>query len=226
MPRCDGTAQGSGSARILGGPPDEVTEPLTDLNRRCLDLLAEQARTQCTHVAVQRIAALWSALDGAARGRAAGYPYLLFDAGFTDPHRWRRLDGSQINDGPSDSYTAFFTIPQALSVARLVFVYAWSVARHHHVHARLALGMHPQCARRIAAHNVLWADQLAEQRWVWLRPRWPHKLQIWEELLAGAAQGGAAQLRARMYGMQLLTAEIAAAMHSRERPAAARDAND
>ena len=198
----------------VAGPPREVIEALPELNEFCFQVLAEQARAGSPHRAAQQIAEGWLALDGPARRRAAAHPYLLFDAGFADPHRWQNLDlACQVNDPPPEAaYERVFTVTRAVTATELVFVYAWSLARRHAVQARLVLGMHPLCAEWIAAHSVLGAHQLGSRLWPWLRPRWLNTPELWAELLQGAAEGGAAHQRARLQGMRLLAAETATAL--------------
>jgi len=198
----------------VAGPPREVIEALPELNEFCFQVLAEQARAGSPHRAAQQIAEGWLALDAPARRRAAAHPYLLFDAGFADPHRWQNLDlACQVNDPPPEAaYERVFTVTRAVTATELVFVYAWSLARRHAVQARLVLGMHPLCAEWIAAHSVLGAHQLGSRLWPWLRPRWLNSPDLWAELLQGAAEGGAAHQRARLQGMRLLAAETAAAL--------------
>lgn len=205
---------GSGHGPWAAGSPREGIETLPELNEFCLQVLAEQARVGCTHATVGKIAQRWLALDAPARGRAASHPYLLFDAGFSDPQRWRNLERGQVNDTPPATYETVFTVSQAVAATELTFVYAWSLVRRHAVQARLALGMHPLCVEWIAAHSILAAHQLGRRLWMWLRPRWLNRPEFWEELLRGAAEGGAAHLRVRVQGIRLLAAETAAALHN------------
>lgn len=203
---------GRGHGPWGAGSPREAIEALPELNEFCLQVLAEQARVGCTHAVVPKIAQGWLALDAPARRRVASHPYLLFDVGFADPLRWQSLDRLQVNEAPTEAYGAVFTVSQAVTAAELVFVYAWSLARHHSVQARLVLGMHPLCAEWIAARSVLGAHQLGRRLWMWLRPRWLDAPDFWEEVLRGAAVGGTAHHRTQLQGMRLLAAETAAAL--------------
>ncbi len=194
--------------------PREVIETLPELNDFCLQVLAEQVCAGGTHAALSRIAHRWLQLTAAGRLRAANHPYLLFDAGFSDPQRWQNLDSRQVNDGSPAAYGALFTVARGVVASEMVFVFAWSLARRHPVQARLALGLHPLCAERITAESVLGAHQLGHRLWRWLRPRWLETPDFWDELLQAAAEGGSAQLRVRMQGMRLLAAQTAAALRS------------
>ena len=202
----------SGHGPGAAGPPREAIEALPELNELCLEVLADQARAGCAHATVPKIAQLWLALDAPGRRRAASHPFLLFDAGFSEPQLWLKLSSAQVSDAPPAAYETVFTVSQAVVATELVFVYAWSLARRHAVQARLALGMHPLCAEWIGTHSVLRAHQLGRRLWMWLRPRWLNSPEFWEELLQGAAEGGAAHQRARIQGMRLLAAETAAAL--------------
>ena len=136
--------------------PYRMVAPLTGLNYQCLELLARQAAASSGHpFALRRVIQRWRESDEAARRRAADYPFLLFDAGFADPQRWRLLDEPRVNDAQDRPYAAFFTVPGAVAVTRSVFVVASSMVECHWTFALLAFAMHPQCLRIIAAHGVL-----------------------------------------------------------------------
>ena len=199
-----------------GKPPCRIVESLKSLNYQCLELLAQQAAAgSTTSFALGEVIREWQQLDEAARRRAADYPFLLFDAGFADPQRWQQLDAPRVSDGYPAAHAPFFTVPDAVAVTRSVFVFASSMAQRHRTYARLALGMHPQCVRIIAAHSVLHVHQMAEHWWSWLQPRWPHTPEIWRELLTAGPEGGEVHRRARMHGMRLLEAHMARAVRSR-----------
>jgi hypothetical protein len=186
-------------------------ETLTELNELCLALLAEQAavRGSAASALLLPIAELWRDLDGAARQRAASCPYLLLDAGFADPDRWRAPAAPpQVGDGATVRYACYFTVPGAAGVARLVFIYAWHLARSQAAAARLLLGMPAPSAAVISQYTLRQIQTLSENHPEWLRPRWPARVQVWRELLLAAASGDAALLeRARLRGLTLLAAE-------------------
>jgi hypothetical protein len=109
----------------------EAFESLVGLNGQCLELLADQAMAQPAqgNLLLRQIGDIWRTLDAAARRRAALCPYLLVDAGFSDPGRWRWLEGRHVNDVAPAPYSSFFTVPRASAVARQVFMYAWHLAQ-------------------------------------------------------------------------------------------------
>ena len=185
-------------------------DSLTELNELCLALLAEQSALRGGPAAglLQPLAALWR-LDAAARRRAAGCPYLLLDAGFADAVRWRTpAAGPQIADTGLHPYACYFTVPAAAEVARLVFIFAWHLARSQPVAARLLLAMSAPCVTLIGSYTLRQMQALAETHIGWLRPRWPRRVQVWRELLLAAAAGDPPALeRARLRGVTLLAAE-------------------
>jgi hypothetical protein len=65
-------------------------DSLSEVNENALALLAEQALAPgAPGPMLHELAAALSALDPAARRRAAACPYLLLDAGFAERERWR-----------------------------------------------------------------------------------------------------------------------------------------
>lgn len=185
-------------------------DTLLELNELGLALLADEARTRGTAASplLRQVGDLWRMLDGPARHRAAACPYLLLDAGFADASRWRACAQPQVGDTAPLAYAAFFSVPTANEVARLVFTYAWHLVRSQPAAARLLLGMPPASAALIGAYTLRQIQGLAENRCDWLRPRWPGRLQVWCDLLLAAAAGeGRALERARLRGLTLLAAE-------------------
>src|SRR5689334_11974535 len=160
-------------------------ETVFELNEQGLALLAEQgaARGRAACPLLRQVSELWRMLDPQARRRAASCPYLLLDAGFADPPRWRVCAGGQVGDSAPFSYAAFFTVPMTGEVARLVFTCAWHLARSEPAAARLLLGMPAATAALISDYTLRQIQLLAERRLDWLRPRWSARVEVWRDLL-------------------------------------------
>jgi hypothetical protein len=185
-------------------------ESLAELNELSLALLAEQAAAAAGQpgALLREVGALWRTLDREARRRAAAVPYVLLDGGFADGERWRQGVVREVADPLHDRCPAFFTVPGTIEVARLLFTYAWHLARAESAAARLLLGMPSGCATLIAGCTLLHMHTLAERHPEWLRPRWPAHPPLWRELLLAAGTGEPRALaRARLHGVTMLAAE-------------------
>src|SRR5258708_5240057 len=119
--------------------------------------------------------------------------------------RERRRDRPRAAPYPA---AAFFTVPGAATLARLVLISAWHLAGSQSAAARLLLGMPPPCAALIAQLSLPQIAALAENHREWLKPRWPTRVAVWRELLLAAAAGeGPALEPARLPALTLLAAD-------------------
>src|SRR5438309_7319556 len=196
----------------------ETLESLLELNELCLALFAEQAavRTAQASLLLRQVGELWRVLDIAARRRAAACPYLLVDAGFADPQRWRQPAPPGVGDTGEAAYSTFFTVPGTTEVVRLVFTYAWHLARAHGAAARLLLGMSAPCAALIAHLSLRQVHSLAQTHPHSLRSRSPARVQVWRELpLAAASREAPVLERARLHGLTLLAADARGSLPER-----------
>jgi hypothetical protein len=203
-------------------PCGEILKILAELNELCLELLAEQALQQASPAPpmFRELVALWSQLDSNSRKRAAACPYLLMDAGFCDPYRWRWLSDQQISvrttervhDREPAAYGgAFFTVHSAVKVAQQVFTNAWYIVQTQPIGAPLFLGMPAHCATLFRACSMRQVTELANQHAGWLRPRWTGRPMVWRQLLEAAIKDEAPALEmARMHGVELLAMELKA----------------
>lgn len=189
----------------------EMLSSLAELNEQYLDLLAVQAMTTVSpygHPLLRELRPLFLVLDPGGRRRAASCPYLLVDSGFADSQRWLWARGYHVRDAERMPLEQYLAVPQAIALARLVFTYAWHLARTHSSAARMLLGMSGRTAEVIATYTLRQMTDLAEVHPHWLQPRWPTHTRMWRELLGGAIKGeGPALEQARMRGVQLLAAE-------------------
>src|SRR5262245_45516736 len=112
----------------------ETLAALAELNEQCLDMLMGQFSasgiTQ-SPLLVREVGPLLRGMDPDARHRAAACPYLLFDAGFADQRRWTWVTGSAVHE-PQRREPPYFTLQHTTATSRLVFTYAWHLARSQH----------------------------------------------------------------------------------------------
>jgi hypothetical protein len=221
--RCgiDGAELSESALLAPGWLRPETLESLLELNEMAFALLAAQAAERCTPATalVTAVTSVWRRLDAVARRRAAACPYLLLDAGFADTQRWG-MPAAHVSD-VRESAPPFFTVPAALEASRLVFTYAWHLARTQPAAARLLLGMRAPCTAAISQCSLRQIFALGESHAGWLRPRWSARPEVWQELLVAAASGEDTALeRARLHGLTLLAAEsrVSASQHT-QRPA-------
>jgi len=111
----------------------ETFEFLAEVNEKCLELLTEQAlmRSPHAHPMLRELVDLWRSLDSSARRRAAGCPYLILDAGFADPRRWRSLSRLEVQERERPHYSAFFTVALAPRRWRRVASVSGVPTQHH-----------------------------------------------------------------------------------------------
>jgi hypothetical protein len=188
----------------------ETLAAMAELNEQCLDMLSLQFAATSVHqspLLVREVGPLLRGMDPDARHRAAACPYLLFDAGFADQQRWAWVTGRNVSDLQRKE-SPYFTLQQTRSMARVVFTYAWHLARSQNAAARLLLGMSAHVARLIAVCTLRQIHDLAEAHPEWLHPRWATRPGFWRELLSSASAGDSnAMEQARMRGLQLMAAE-------------------
>jgi hypothetical protein len=215
------SADGNPNNREQPWPCGEILKILAELNELCLELLAEQALQRVSPVPpmFRELPDLWSQLDSTSRRRAAACPYLLMDAGFCDPYRWRWLGDQRlgvrtterVHDREPITYGTFFTVPNATKVAQQVFTNAWYIVQSQPIGAPLFLGMPAHCAASFRACSMRQVTELANQHAGWLRPRWTGRPMVWRQLLEAAIKDEAPALElARMHGVELLAMELKA----------------
>jgi hypothetical protein len=194
-------------------PCAETLKTLVELNEQCLELLSEQALQRVPNAPpmFRELVDLWSQLNPASRHRAATCPFLLVDAGFADPYRWKWAGGYRVGDREPAGHTALFAGSAATKVAHQVFTNAWYIVRTQPLGGALYLGMPPHCANLLRVFTVRQVTELANQHTAWLRPRWAGRVRMWRQLLvASICDDSFALEMARLHGVQLLAMELKA----------------
>jgi hypothetical protein len=161
-------------------------EPIHDLNRRALDLLAghSDATIDCGdfHPATSVGRMLHGVGEWTLQSLALS-PFLLADASFEDANRWRSL----VIQGAAEPRPSL--IPEShtavLSLAYSTCLVAWHLARTDRVAARLILGLSGECAATVARIGLTDLQRIAVciVRRQWLRPRWHDRPEVWRRLI-------------------------------------------
>lgn len=190
---------------------DESLQPLLEINIQCIEALRELASRRDAAASqpavVTELRPLWLGLSADASIQMAACPFLLVDAGFNDEARWRTLQESGVHDTPRDSVSSCFAGALSAGFVRRVLVYGWHLARAHAQVARVALGMSPSCARRIAALSLRDLDWVSEQQPGWVRLRWESQPVIWRQFLLAAVNSDRTALQhISLRGIQLMGA--------------------
>ena len=191
----------------LGGAWDgALLGPVAEINEQLLERLRLMAQQEAPKA--PRLVALlredWRRLNAAALRRLSGCPYLLLDAGFSEPACWERSStGGVVRDGGASG--GYFESPDGVSLVRHALVFARYLARSHRLSARVLLAMAPECAERLAARSLRDLEALAGIAPAWIAPRWDGQITVWRQMLQAAVTGQEESLRrAQLRGLQLM----------------------
>jgi hypothetical protein len=156
-------------------------EPIYDLNRRMLGLLAEPM-DEGTHHDFQLGTPISHALremDSSIREQIALCPFLLVDASLSDATKWKLSEYAERVPPHLDGVT------RVLELARATCVLSWYLLRTDELAARLILGVSQDCAAVIAQSGLTELQQIAarlvQQRS--FKPRWHDRPDIWRQLI-------------------------------------------
>lgn len=185
MPRHSAKVQrwdlGRQSERVEALRFSQSLEPIYDLNRRTLALLAEPM-DEGAHHDFQLATPIYHVLreiDASIREQIALCPFLLIDASLSDATKWKLSEHAESVPWHLDGAT------RVLELARATCVLSWYVLRTDEVAARLILGVSQDCAALIAQCGLTELQQIAarlvEQRA--FKPRWHDRPDIWRQLI-------------------------------------------
>jgi hypothetical protein len=198
-------------------------KPLAELNAECLGRLATRAaESRCAATLPPLLGGLrdqWASLSSHAVQRLAAAPFSLFDAGLAAAPRWLELRSHGVNDQSRRVEPAFYPPDVARSIMRRALVYGWHLARSRPRAACLVFGATITSVESLAACSRAALEAAAERNAEALRPRWPHQLVYWRELLAASSAAADRRLHELLLGgIQRLAAETLAAETPASRP--------
>jgi len=205
------------SRKATAAPPAPVWAPalsdrLTELNQQLIEQLRGGAVVTGAASGVPHLTAAlaeeWRALDSAAERRLAACPYLLLDAGFSQPERWEPPSAVRVMEAPASG--GYFQSRGGVALVRRALVFAWHLASCNPALARISLAMSAATAERLARSSLGDLEALAECAPAWIVPRWEQQPRVWRQLLRAARAGDTSGLRqAQLRGLQLLAARVA-----------------
>jgi hypothetical protein len=194
--------QARGGSWLVDGTLDTVLE----INHQCLDYLVTMGSTESTSpLAPGRPDEIRDALSPEARAQLAASPYLLVGLHFEEEEHRRPPTAPsdlQRTDAPA---RPLFTGPGASDLIRRVLVFAWHMARAHPRHARVVLGMSPECVAYMGRLQLSELDWLAQNRPDCVRVRWERQPRLWQHLLRRSLLPGCESLtHPGLRGLQLM----------------------
>ena len=184
-------------------------EPIYDLNRRMLALMAEPIRESRTHDGFHMGMPLGQVLretDPSTRQQLALCPFLLLDASFGDAAKWKPSEAVEdyAEAAPSQADCA----TRVITLARATCLLSWYLLRTDPVAARLVLGVSHECAAVIAQTGLAdlqhVATRLVQHRW--FKPRWHDRPDAWQRLIRLARTGPGTS--AATHGLQLFLGDL------------------
>lgn len=182
------------------------------LNERCLELLAQLARTdrQQDLAIVNQHRSLWRSLSAeAARKRAASAPFLLMDLHFQDADWWRSVKDPRPTRRRAMVLRAAFTGKIAAELTRETLMLAWSTVAFDRGATSIMLGMSPAVSDIIAGLGPQDVERIAARHGAHLQPRWEDMPTFWGKLLTAARDGDAEALHGiHLHGTQLIGSEL------------------
>jgi hypothetical protein len=186
-----------------------LQQQVTELNGRLLArLVALAVRGGATQWPIlAQLRSEWRQLSPPALQRLACCPYLLLDAGFAAPARWRAVLADRVQDAGAPPGQRDWLVSGEL--ARRSLLLAWHLARSNPLAACIALGMHADCTGLIAAGSLQQLELIANHRPGWVRARWDQRVDIWRQLLQAASGEPTGRLRQlQLRGLQLMAASL------------------
>jgi hypothetical protein len=169
----------------------QVLDAVFAVNSQLLDALASSARGEAAQFPLsESLRERAAGLTLEERRRAARSGVFLVDANLLDFSCWREAALRGGSAPSTDLPIPWLPIEESRSLAHSALLVAWYVVHADPAVARVLLGM---SASGVAAYRELGvADlaQIARCHPECVRPRWPHRLDVWSELMESACDGG------------------------------------
>ena len=202
-PAC--TATDMGTSAVFSLPA------VRDLNRRCIDLMAQAAHRKTEHPLsiICTVRTDLCASTPASRERAADRAFLLLDLEFGNALWWRAIVHDPERQIRKPSLHPAFPRYAALPLTRATLIAAWRAVCADAYSAEILLGLDATVAELLINLPVTSIDHIARHIHPHLRPRWADHPAFWRALLRAANREDGRQLsRIDVQGIQLLTGDM------------------
>lgn len=207
---------------------DAVLHPLYELNWDFLTTMSRAPRYWRGSPAGTRlpdpVCAELITLDAARRLEVARCPFSLFSARFHDAHYWSELAvPAAVQEQAAVEIDA--ELRCLLDFAQPALFYAWHLVHANPAAARIVLGMTGQSLAIFRGLPLARLQRIAAERPDLLSPRWPDRPAFWHSLLAVVSTAASEErVDARLLGLQMLAADVAAAASRQAAPVSVRGA--
>jgi hypothetical protein len=161
----------------------EMLSTVAAVNGELLEALADSARSGDHFFPLpESLRCCMAILTSSERQVAARCGVFLADAALADlPGSGLRVEGDL---APlADRGRAWLPIEQSISLAHSVLLGSWYLIHASPAVARVLLGISAVDVTAYRARGVGELAQIARRHSDWIRPRWPHRLDVWTQIL-------------------------------------------
>lgn len=161
-------------------------EPIYELNRQTLALLAEsidEGGAVDDFHAGTTVGRMLGDIDRSTRQQLALCPFLLLDASFGEPAKWKSSEPAQ--DLIEAAQSECGCSARVIGLAQATCALSWHLVRTDQVAATLVLGVSRECAAVIAQSGVTELQEIAARlvQHRWFKPRWHDRPDVWRQLI-------------------------------------------
>jgi len=165
--------------RFEPGVLTEILNTVAAINGQLLDALAESARSGVRSFPLpQSLRSRVAILTPSERQVAAQCGVFLADAALAD-----LSDGLPVAAPSADRGRAWLPIEESISLAHSVLLGSWYLIHASPAVARVLLGIRAADVTAYRARGVGELAQIARRHSDGIRPRWPHRLDVWTQIL-------------------------------------------
>lgn len=183
--------------------------PVQQFNERCIELLCSVAKVSEIVPVLRDNAELWTAIDGDARRRLAGMPFVMVDVRFQDDEFWLQVVRTQGREPDVVSEGSRFPEEIAEDLMYETLMFCWQLVSASRDAAMSAFGMSPAVADMIAALKPRDVREIARRQHGAAQVRWELDQGFWHESLRAALDADEGRLAAlHLHAKHVLLSEL------------------